>query len=217
MPPEAQSVTNSISIVDLVGIAGFVLSVILALSQLWKSRLSIKAETFTLIDPGRYVPDSLFIFVCLSNKTSLPFSLIDYQIRLDRSTTIPIEKTVRTYKSKETKDRLATGPVVLSKAFPVRFDSYASESFLIEVLRRNIDKTLLRPGAPAHSPAELLRKQFLHIRRLCTRQPLPQLVLNTSRGRRVIPIYVESVQNWDWLDKYAVQKAALEGKVSFPE
>lgn len=203
--------------VDIAGVAGFVLSLSIAISQALSNRLRIKAGPFTLIEAYNKAPDSIFLFVCLSNRTKIPFSLTDVYISLGKNGgKVKIERTVRTYRRNETANKLAVKPVVLSQTFPVRFESYASQVFLLEVLRQNIDMKSLRPDAPAHSPKEPIHRPLCRMRNPYTRSLRPRLVLSTSRGRRAIPIYVEEVQNWDWLEAYAVRKAALEEKIVFP-
>ena len=203
-------------LVDAAGIAGFVLSLILALSQLWANRLRVKSADGVLIETDR-ARNSIFLYICLYNRTNIPFSLIDIHIDAGRAyRNIPVERTVRTYYSKGVAGKKApAGPVVLSRAFPVRFDSYAAESFLLEVHRQHIDMKLLHQDAQARSQTERSHGQFHQIRMLCKRQPLLRLKLRTSRGHLSVPVQIESVQGWDWLEEYAVQKAGYEEKISF--
>lgn len=201
--------------VDIAGIAGFALSLILAVSQFIANRLKVKATSCILIDAPE-IPGSVFFHVCLYNQTHLPFSLVD--IRIDTGHNhkdVPIERTVRTYFFKGEPGRKApAGPVVLSPAFPVRFDSYAADVLLLEVLRRHIDMKILPPDS--HSQEGLPHKRSLQFHRPCRRLSPLHLRLRTSRGSTSIPVRVESVQGWDWLETYAVQKAGNEGKISFP-
>lgn len=203
-------------LVDTAGIAGFVLSLILALSQLWANRLQVKSATGVLIETDR-VRDSIFLYVCLYNGTNIPFSLLDIHINAGRNhKNISVERTVRTYYSKGVAGKKApAGPVVLSREFPVRFDSYAAEVFLLEVHRQHIDMKLLRQDAQICSQAEHLHRRFPQIRTLCKHQPLLRLKLRTSRGRLSVPVRIESVQGWEWLEEYAVQKAGYEEKILF--
>ena len=96
----------------------------------------------------------------------------------------------------------------------MRFDSYAADVLLLEVLRQNIDTKLLHPDC--HDQAGLLRRRYLPFRRLCKRLFPIRLMIRTSRGAISIPVRVDSVQGWDWLETYAVHKAGNEGKISFP-
>lgn len=205
------------NLVDAAGIAGFVLSLALAISQLWSNRLRIQATAGTVVETDR-VRDAIFLYVCLYNRTNLPFSLLDVHMDAGRGyRNIPIERTVRTYYSQgEAGKKAPAGPVVLSREFPVRFDSYAAEAFLLEVCRQHIDMKLLHPDVWACSQAGHPRRQSLQIRRLCKRRPPLRLILHTSRGRISVPIPIESVQGWDWLETYAVQKAGYEEKITFP-
>ena len=116
------------NLVDAAGIAGFVLSFVLAVSQLWSNRLRVRATAGTLIETDR-IRNSVFLHVCLYNKTSLPFSLLDVHVTAGRRCrNIPVERTVRTYYSKgKAGQKAPAGPVVLSREFPVQFDSYRSE------------------------------------------------------------------------------------------
>lgn len=209
---------NSITLdnlVDLAGVAGFVLSLCIAASSLWANRISISLQQCVFITSA-HQKDTCFFFVCLSNQTKVPFSLVD--VKIDDGTKhkpVSIQRTVFTYRSSGSNTRLPAGPVVLSQAFPVRFDSYAAEILLLPVSRQHIDIRYLHPDGLGHSQTAHLRKQFRALYKRYTHQPQPQLVLHTSRGRRAIPIYVDSVQGMDWLQKYAVQKAALEEKLTF--
>lgn len=204
------------TLVDAAGIAGFVLSLVLAVSQLWSNRLQIKSASGTVIETDR-VRNSVFLYVCLYNRTSIPFSLLDVHINIGRGyRNIPVERTVRTYYSKgEAGKKVPAGPVVLSREFPVRFDAYAAEVFLFEVCRQHIDTKFLHPDASGRSQEEQPHRLSLQIRRLYKRQPLLRLNLHTSRGQLSIPVSIESVQGWEWLETYAVQKAGYEGKISF--
>ncbi len=114
--------------------------------------------------------------------------------------------------------RLAVKPVVLSQAFPARFEPYDAKVFLLEVSHQNIDMKALcsHQDASVHSLKAHPHKQYF-LGRLCTHQLRFRLVLRTSRGHRAIPISVSSVQRWDYLDSYAVHKAAFEEKIVFPE
>ena len=203
-------------LVDIAGIAGFVLSLLLAISQIWSSRLRIDADSGVFIQTSLF-PESIFLDVILYNKTSLPFSLIQIQIDSGKGyRNMPIEKTVRTYQGHESKDRLAVKPVVLSREFPVKFDSYAAEEFFLEVSHLHINPLLLHPGEATHNPTGRLRTLFHRIRKLCTPPPRLRLVLHTSRGRRVVSIPVTPFQDWDWLETYAVRKAGHAGLIVFP-
>ena len=204
------------TLVDAAGIAGFVLSLTLAISQLWANRLRIKASEGTLIN-AKYAPNSVFLHVCLHNRTNLPFSLIDVHIDAGRGhRNVPIDRTVRTYCSKGGPNKFPVGPVVLSRSFPVRFDSYAAEVFLLEVGCQHIDTQFLRQLDPSRSQAEYPHRRFLQIHKLCRRPPQLRLNLNTSRGRISVPVQIASVQGWEWLEAYAVQKAGYEEKILFP-
>lgn len=206
------------NLVDAAGIAGFALSLFLAIINVWTNRLQIKMSECVLVesDPKRF-PNSIFLYVCLVNKTNLPFSLVSVHIDAGKNHShIPIESTVRTFQAPLTDDKAGVEPVVLSQAFPARFDSYAAEVFLLEVLRQNIDVQSLHPDDPTHNQTGHLHRRFLQIHKLCRHRHLPWLVLNTSRGRRAIPIDVASVQQWEWLRQYAVQKAGHEEKLIFP-
>lgn len=204
------------NLVDAAGIAGFFLSLLLAVSQIWANRLRIRGADCVLVEPHS-IPGSVFLYVCLFNRTNLPFSLIDIHINAGPGRrNIPIEKTVRTYASSGNAQKAPVEPVVLSQAFPVRFDSYGAEVFLLEVLRQHIDTKSLHPDEPAHSQAGPRRKQFPQIRKLCRRQPRLRLKLRTSRGRFSVTVRIGSVQGWAWLEAYAVQKAGHEGKILFP-
>lgn len=203
-------------LVDIAGVLGFVLSLCLAILQLMRNRLRIFASPIILIDANPKAPNSIFLMLTLANKISLPFSLTSVGVK-DTSTgkIIPVETTVRTYMCHPTEKRLAVKPVVLSQAFPARFEPYESKVFLLELLRRNIDTKALRPGDPTHNPGEQSRIQ--HLLDMPYRHQLPlRLVMNTSRGRREVPIFVSENQSWDFLEKYAVQKAAYEEKIVFP-
>ena len=203
--------------VDIAGVLGFLLSVVLAIFQIISSRLRLSVGEIILIDANRKAPNSVFLFFTITNRISVPFSLISAGIK-DKSqkTYAPFEKTVRTYTHRATDERLAVKPVVLSQAFPVRFEPYSAEVFLLELSRQNVDMKYLRPDAPVHSPVGHPRIQRLK-HKLYTRQLPLRLVLNTSRGRREVPIFVSEVHSWDFLEKYAVQKAAFEEKIVFPE
>ena len=203
--------------VDIAGVLGFVLSGILAISGIISNRLRLSVGEVILIDAGRKAPNSVFLFFTITNKIRVPFSLIGTEFRdKSRKTYVPFEKTVRTYAQRATDKRLAVRPVVLSRAFPVRFEPYDAQVFLLELSRQHIDMRLLRPDAPTHSPAGHPRIQrWKH--KLCTRLLPLRLVLNTSRGRREVPISVSETRSWDYLEKYAVQKAGYEEKIVFPE
>ena len=202
--------------VDAAGIAGFILSLCIAVSQLWKNRLKISLQNCVLIDPktsGRFT----FFLLCLCNKTAVPFSLTD--IYIDDGTKnppVPRQRSIFTYRNLGNEEKLPVGPVVLSQAFPVRFDSYAAEVLLIQVPSQNIDMRYLHPDALSHSQTGPIHKLFLQTRNRYMHRPRPQLVLHTSRGLRVIALDIQSVENMDWLEQYAVQKAASEGKIEFP-
>ena len=203
--------------VDIAGILGFSLSLYLAIHQFFANRMKISAKPFVLIEAYKKVPNSIFLLATLYNKTRNPFSLISLHVR-DRKSKIdiPVEPVVRTFAARATDDKAAVRPVVLSPRFPVRFEPYEAHVLLLELDRQNIDMRLVHPGDPAHNPEGRPR-----IRRwLCTpyihRLPL-RLVLSTSRGRRAIPIYVSSSETWDYLESYAVRKAAYEEKVEFPQ
>ena len=205
-------------LVDIAGVCGFILSLILAISKLLSSRLRVKAGTFTIIDTAN-VPNSVFLFVTLTNCINVSFSLVDVYIRdIHQKIDIPVEKTVRTYRHRPTNDRLAVKPVVLSQEFPARFEPYDAKVFLLEVSRRRIYIERLRslPDASIRNPeARPLLQRFRY--KLYTRQLPFRLMLNTSRGRLSIPIFVSAVEGWNFLDQYAVQKAAYEEKIAFPE
>ncbi|MBD5169266.1 MAG: hypothetical protein HDT20_03980 [Oscillibacter sp.] len=211
--PEWLSMTT---LVDAAGIAGFILSLSLAVSQLWAKRLRIKASDGVLVK-AHYAHDLVFLHVCLYNRTDLPFSLIDIHVNAGRGhRNVPIEKTVRTYCSKGGNGKLPVGPVVLSREFPVRFDSYAAEVFLLEVGYQHIDMKFLRLDDSLHSQAEHPRRRFPQIHMPCKRPPRLRLKLRTSRGRLSVPVQIVSVQGREWLETYAAQKAGYKEKILFP-
>ena len=81
---------------NVAGVAGFILSLILAVSQLLTNRLKIKASGCVLIET-KHVRDSVFLCVCLHNHTNLPFSLIDLHINAGHGyRNVPVEQTIRT-------------------------------------------------------------------------------------------------------------------------
>ena len=209
---------NSVTLddlVDIAGVAGFILSFCLAVCGLWSNRISILLQDCELISL-KEKPDFCFFLVCLCNKTKVPFSLVDIQI--DDGTKhdlVPVQRTVFTYRSLGSEEKLPAGPVVLSREFPVRFEPYDAKVFLLELSRPNIDMKLLRLGAPAHNPEGRGLPPRSHGKPCTHRLPL-RLVLNTSRGRRAVPIYVAEVQSLEYLRSYSVQKAALEEKLVFP-
>lgn len=182
---------NSISLkdlVDAVGVAGFVLSLVLAVTGALANRLSVSANPVVLIDDNSNAPESVFLLVTLSNQTRVPFSLTSLYL-LDRTSgaEISFEKTIRTYTQPASDNRLAAKPVVLSQAFPARFEPYDSKVFLLGLSRPNIDMKLLRQGGPAHNPEGRGLPPRSHGKPCTHRLPL-RLVLNTSRGRRAIPM-----------------------------
>lgn len=206
---------TSVNLVDAAGIAGFFLFLAIAISQLWANRLRISATDCILVETVR-ARDSAFLYVCLSNKTKQPFSLID--VRIDtgwRHREIPVKKTVRTYLSKGNDNKAPVKPVVLSRAFPVRFDSYAAEVFLLEVPRQCIDMKQFHPDTPAYSQEEPPHSQFPRTHRPCKHRPQIRLKLYTSRGLLSVSVQIASVQGWEWLEQYAVQKAGYEEKILF--
>ena len=204
------------NLVDAAGIAGFLLSLALAISQLWANRLRVSATDCVLVETNR-AHDSIFIYTCLYNKTRQPFSLIDVCVVAGKERDeIPVKKNVITYSSKGSDSRAPVKSVVLSRAFPVRFDSYAAEALLLEVPRQRIDMKALHPDDPACSQEELPYTQSLQTHRPYKHRPQLRLMLRTSRGRSSIPVQIASVQGWEWLKKYAVQKAGHEEKILFP-
>lgn len=73
---------NSVTLddlVDIAGVAGFILSFCLAVCGLWSNRISILLQDCELISL-KEKPDFCFFLVCLCNKTKVPFSLVDIQI-----------------------------------------------------------------------------------------------------------------------------------------
>ena len=204
-------------LVDIVGVLGFLLSLMLAISKLVSNRLRISAGDMVLIDANQKAKNSLFILVTLTNKISIPFTVTGVSIRNKTNhVETQIEKTVRTYTRRANDAKLAVKPVVLSQEFPARFEPYDAKVFLFELSRQRIDSKLLLRDVPVHSPAGLpLLRRFQH--KLYIHQLPFRLVLNTSRGRRAIPIVVSEVRDWDFLESFAVQKAAYEEKILFPE
>ena len=204
------------NLVDVAGIAGFLMSIILAILQFRANRLRVSAMECTLIETT-HARDSVFLYVCLNNKTRQPFSLVDVCIDAGgKLGEIPVKKTVRTYPKGDPGKRAPTGPVVLSPAFPVRFDSYAAEVFLFEVARQHIDIKSFHLDAPVDSQAELPYRQSPRTHRPCKHRPRIRLKLYTSRGRLSVSAQIASVQGWEWLERYAVQKAGHEEKILFP-
>lgn len=203
--------------VDIAGVLGFALSVTLAISGIISNRLRLSVGEIILIEANRKAPDSVFLLFTITNRISVPFSLVNAMIR-DKcnKTYVSFERTVRTYTCRASNERLAVKPVVLSQAFPVRFEPYDAKVFLLELSRQRIDMKYLRRDVPVHSQAVHPRIQRLK-HKLCTRRLPLRLVLNTSRGRREAPIFVSEVHSWNFLEKYAVQKAAYEEKIVFPE
>lgn len=204
--------------VGLAGVFGFALSVILAVIQVRSSWFRVGFSDFERLEYSK-VPDSIFIHVCLYNKSRIPFSLIGIHIQERRnSKKIPIEQTLYTFRKPIRDNRLGVGPVLLSPVFPMRFDSYAGNEILFEVSRSHIAHLDLtpHPDVPARNPMERLRKRCSHICTLCTRPPLPVLVLHTSRGRCVIPIRVSLVGGSEEFELYAIRKAGREDKLVFP-
>lgn len=204
---------------DTAGVAGFILSLFLAVSQIWKNRLKISVDECIVIN-RKNTSQHIFFFLRLCNKTSVPFSLTDILVD-DGTGRGPVRRdtTVFTYNSPGSgvgPDRkLPVGSVVLSPAFPLRFEPYGAEEMLIQVCRQQINMQYLHPGDPEHSPRGHLQSLFHRIRRRCMRLPQPRLVFRTSRGQRAVALYVQSTQPWEWLEKYAVQRGALEEKLVF--
>ena len=204
---------------DTAGVAGFILSLFLAISQIWKNRLKISIDECIVIN-HKEASQHIFFFLRLCNKTSAPFTLTDILVD-DGTGQGPVRRdtTVFTYNSLGSgagpDQKLPVGPVVLSPAFPVRFEPYGAEEMLIQVRRQQINSLYLRPGDPEHSPRGRLQSLFHRIHRRCMRLPQPRLVFRTSRGQRAVDLYVQSTQSWEWLETYAVQRGALEEKLVF--
>lgn len=199
-----------LSLPEWSGLAGFALSLTLAVIQWRSSRLRIKAGPVTVMDDRKDFPSSVLLHVCLSNQTNTPFSLVDAGVKAGREKAAPVDKTVLSYRTKVDKGP-AVKRVLLSPAFPVRFDSYASQEILLQVPRQHISNAL--PPQGPFGPAAAAQKQAPHTGRRETRLPRLRLILNTSRGRRVIPLRLESVQGLKWLALYADHRAAAEGTI----
>lgn len=204
-------------VVDVVGVAGFALSLALAIIQIVSNRLSVGIGRITVIDAKQKAPESLFLFFTLSNRTRQPFSLSNiYLYDCKSKEEFEFSCKVRTYSRPATEDRAEVKPVVLSPKFPVRFEPYGVEVFLLELSRQRTSTLLAHPDVQVRNP-----KEHRPIRRFLRRlyKPRPRLLLkmSTSRGRRAIPILVSSAESWDYLEKYAVRKAAHEEKVQFPQ
>ena len=214
--PEIASVFSKIDWADAAGVAGFGLSMCIAICQLWKNRLKVSLENCVLIDPATSGQFTFFL-LCLCNKTAVPFTLTD--ICIDDASggpPVPRQKSVFTYKTSGGERKLPVGPVVLSPVFPVRFDSYAAEVLLIQVQSQRINTKYLHPGDSNHSPEGRPCKLRRSICRRYKRQPQPRLILHTSRGRHAVALEIQSLECMDWLEQYAVQKAASQGKIEFP-
>lgn len=201
---------------DLVGISGFVLSCILAISQLISNRLEIQLKECTVIDTEdpRNEKNFVFFHVCLSNKTKVPFSLVD--VLIDDGTKrepIPIDKSAFIYPPTDDARKPISKPVLLSPWFPVRFDSYAAELLLLKVDRHYIEMNTFRPDGSPCTRKRRIQLQFPHIRRLCTHRSQPCLILQTTRGKRVLDLAVDALETDEYLEKLGYRKAVHEDKI----
>lgn len=220
-------------LVDIAGVLGFVLSLLIVMSRILASRLKIKVEDIVFIDDQEF-PKSVFISFFISNRIKLPFSLISISLKFIEFNdvkkfrlkkflcgcvhNVSISPVVLTYSDlNPTKDKYPVKPVILSSKYPLRFDSYDALHVLIEVDRQHGSGLSHILHQQARSPKEPGHPLFRRIRNIYTRQPLPLLVLNTSRGRREACLCVSAVEDRKWLEAFAVRKAALEGKVIFPK
>ncbi len=203
------------TLVSIAGVLGFVLSVILAAYQIITNWMRVSTDGIVLVDDCKESPKSVFLLFALVNKTRLPFTLTNLHIR-DRvlRKDVKIETSIQTFRRLSTEDKLEVKPVVLSQVFPVRFDAYDAKLFLFEVSRQNIDTTLFHLDASAHNQTGHFGK-FYFLYRLCTHRPRFRLVMHTSRGRRVVEMNLRSVEKWEYLQSYAIQRAAGEGKIIF--
>lgn len=200
-------------LVDIAGILGFILSLALAAYEISRNRLRMSIASIVFIDAALF-PDSFFLKFRITNRTTLPFTLNSVAVKTVDGLCF-MSQTVRTFRQEPTADKLAVRPVVFSQEFPVRFDSCEARDILIELPRQPLWSEGLQRNAPIHSQAELPCRRAHGIRSLCTRQPLPQLVIYTSRGIRVSNLLVSEVQDERWLETFAVRKAGYEEKIVF--
>lgn len=70
---------NPANLADAAGVAGFLLSLALAIFQFLSNRLRVSATNCVFVETV-HARDSVFLYVCLYNKTKQPFSLIDVRV-----------------------------------------------------------------------------------------------------------------------------------------
>jgi len=202
----------------VIALAGLGLSCFLAVAQWASTRLKIRLESAIITKWDKDAPKSTFVIATISNKTRVPFSLVSVSLKVGvKKRNVSISNVVRTYRNRPSERRAEVEPVVLSAMYPVRFDAYKSCEILIEVDHPYTNTLLRQCRAP--KILNLKAYEFLErhrIRKEYIRQFPVWLVLHTSRGQRVVPLFATSVQGDEWFEGYAVRRAGYAEKIAFP-
>jgi hypothetical protein len=218
--------SSSLDWVGVAGISGFVLSLAVFVHLLYSRRLKLSIKDSILMDDAQY-PEALFLTFILSNKTSLPVSVTALSIRVYKNTfsilkrgiyyNADISQQVSTFCNDDPpKGRSPVPPTVFSTTLPLRLDSYESKRVCLKVHCHDTKSRILEYVCPGKTPYKVRHIPLLfHIQKLCTRQLLPVLVLDTSRGRRDIALCTDLEQGTYILHDFAARKATAEGRIDF--
>lgn len=201
----------------VVGILGFLLSLALAIQKLRERCLRL---TLSKISVGYFSNEShtCFIFVTLTNTTSVPVSLLSFDIATPDLTAKNSDK-VFSYDYSD--NHFSFDNIVITTPLPCHLSPYETKEICIAVENQQIKETLLRPEM-LRDPEELRKRCRIFQRsskradqtlsksaRKSTAYPI-ELVIYTPIGRKRFPVVFDEIADRKKIVLFAFRKGLLQ-------
>ena len=210
------------TVVDLAGVAGFLLSLTIAIAGIYKGRLRLKLVKTELLSASHH-NGVFFLLFTLSNQTSTPVTILSADIRQGEQSAKAIDTV---FSSEINRSDFDSGLITITSSFPLEIGGYAAAEICVPFDHPEIKEILRAQALESDDPSEppppaaLHQMQHLlsHIACGCFHKSVFQLALlqiRTTRGTRAYPLRVESVGDQPEIRAYVVRKSLHKGSAKF--
>lgn len=201
---------------SIIALAAFILSVVLAISAVRRNILRIKVEESTII----FSPKNdgfLFLYIMLSNKSSLPFSLFSAELSCNEHSA---RKSDVVFNVTLDRPRIQVKHIPFVQRLPLMFAPYESRDMILSFQSQHLSSLLRRlletENHSVRKPPYVLRAFQLPLSKKKTTSRAA-LSLLTSRGKRVCILPQIEAQDKKWIEDHAMRSAIYEKSYEYFE
>lgn len=201
---------------SIIALAALILSVVLAISAIRRNLLRIKVETVTIIFSSKN-DGFLFLYIMLSNKSSLPFSLFSAELSCNeysaRKSDIVFNITID-------RPKIQAKHIPFVQRLPLMFAPYESRDMILSFQNQHLSSLLRRiletENHSVHKLPYVLRA-FPVL--LSKKKTIDRAVLSllTSRGKRVCILPQIEVRDMKWIEDCAMRSAIYDKSYEYFE